>query len=364
MALNAKKVEKKTKADVILEKEAKKTLNESKETKNASEIIHANLNKAYSNYDEYDVTPENLENSEQQWISLSSLVENEENEYLFGGVDDNSIATLQEDIKENGFKGILNVWKLLNGKYEIVSGHRRYRALKNLNYDKVLCWVSEYPESKTKRDWELIKYNILSRGSINAAANGKSIYITRQINRLKEILKNNNFKGDKTTEIARLFTTSDRTIQQYASLNSCSNDVLKAEEKGIITLQIASSISSLDEDIQNQIVSLLKDMHDNGYSLKEMQKTTSELKKNFSQENIKKIRSALSSEILIADIFNDKPIENEKESERKHYSKSDAFTVSKHAFERWYTKYLPDITDDKEKEELIKQLQDMIKALQ
>ena len=361
MALNVKKVDKKNKADEMLEK---LNSDDSYDTKNASELIHANLNKMYV---EKDVIPDNPDNCEQQWIPLSLLVENKENEYLFGGVDDDSIASLQEDIEENGFKGILNVWKLLNGKYEIVSGHRRYRALKNLNVEKVLCWVSEYPESKSKRDWELIKYNILSRGSIHAAANGKSIYITRQINRLREILTNNNFKGDKTLEIARLFTTSDRTIQQYSSLETCSKNVLQAEESGIITLQIASSLSSLPEEAQDIIVSLLTDMHNEGYNAKALQKASSELKKDFSLANFKKIRASLLSELAIADIFNDDPIEDEKTStgiKRGNYSRSDAFKKSKRAFTRWYNTYLPEITDETEKKELIEQLQNIIEALQ
>lgn len=56
---------------------------------------------------------------------------------------DETINDLVESIKANGLLQPLAVRELSNGKYEILAGHRRFEALKQLNIDFVECNVLE-----------------------------------------------------------------------------------------------------------------------------------------------------------------------------------------------------------------------------
>ena len=357
MALNMKNV-KKTKADRVIEAEI-----ENESQTNASKIIHKKLNTLYD-----DLKPIDEENSHIKKLQLSQLVEHDNNEYLFGGLDDKSIANLQEGIKKDGLTGTLIVWDLGDGKYEIASGHRRYRALKNLDYkDPIYCWVSDCPKSKDEKDRQLIYYNIHSRGSINAASNGKSIYITRQISRLKEILDHQKFTGNKAEKIAFEFNCSKRTIDLYSSLESCSQEVLDAESEGIITLNIASSLHSLSEEDQNKIVEFLRNLYKDGCSIKEIQYAAKELRKNVSDENFEKLQKELISEIAITNmISNIDEVKSKYDVPNKTYKKKDIYTKSIDTFSRFERKVLPIIKEENSyrKQELIEKLKDIIDSLE
>jgi ParB-like chromosome segregation protein Spo0J len=357
MALNMGNV-KKTKADKLIEAEI-----EMESQTNSSKIIHSNLNSFYDS-----MRPIDEENSQIRKLQLSQLVEHDNNEYLFGGLDDDSIANLQEGIKKDGLTGTLIVWDIGNGKYEIASGHRRYRALKNLDYKgPIYCWVSECPQSKDEKDRQLIYYNIHSRGSISAASNGKSIYITRQISRLKEILDHQNFTGNKAEKIAFEFNCSKRTIDLYSSLETCTEKVLDAESEGIITLNIASSLHSLNKDDQDKIIDFLRSLYKEGCSIKEIQYAAKELRKNVSDNNIEKLQKELISEIAISNmISNIDEVESKYESLHKTYKKKDIYTKSIDTFTRFERKVLPILKEENSfrKQELIEKLKDIIDSLE
>ena len=51
-------------------------------------------------------------------IQMDKLIEHEDNEYLFGENDEDTIKNLAEGIKKEGFNGAILVWDMRNGTYK------------------------------------------------------------------------------------------------------------------------------------------------------------------------------------------------------------------------------------------------------
>lgn len=74
-------------------------------------------------------------------LPIEQLVETETNEYIFG-ISDLDVERLSEEIRDHGFSGSISVMDLENGKYQIISGHQRFRAVKKLGWKTIPCMVS------------------------------------------------------------------------------------------------------------------------------------------------------------------------------------------------------------------------------
>ncbi len=193
--------------------------------------------------------------------SLTGYVDSDgvTNDYLFSPVTDESVKNLAEGIKKEGFKGSINVWKLTGenkGKYMIFSGHRRAKAMQLLNKTEVRCSVYDLPEKEVDRRRQFLGANIYSRGSANATVEGGDIYIARQMKYLENILilEGITSKMEINASIASEFNTSKNKVWRYKTLLSASPKLLEAEEKGIIPLAEAATISLFDEETQNNII--------------------------------------------------------------------------------------------------------------
>jgi len=328
--------------------------------------MHVNSNVIAAKYQQKD--------SQSLNIALDKLVENKENEELFGGVDEESIQNLANGIKKDGFRGVINVWDKRDGTYEIYSGHRRVRALKMIGYNKLIpCVVSPYPEKETDRQRLLLAFNIHSRGSIYAAASGKSIYITRQINLLKSILKKEGFTGNVLNEIASEFGTSVTTVKRYMRLNDCTQAVIDAESDGIIPLSIASTMSTLSESTQDETIKMIKEAIDNGreFSRNELTEFIKNIKNDSTDENLENMRNELLGEIAFVNLFGDQEIEEDiiEETESVKKSKPAKTKVVKSYYDKYeasFTKFeknISKITDENERLALKDHLTRILKLL-
>lgn len=142
-------------------------------------------------------------------IPLDEIDENPKNEYLFGYADQDYA---DEIIGEDGFHGVIEVCALPNGRYEILSGHRRYRACRANGYKTIPCVVNEYmsDEDRLKR---VIRGNVLNRKLT-------PLNYARCMNEYKTlIMRDKKYKGKTSAEIARFFHVSQAGVERYLSLN-------------------------------------------------------------------------------------------------------------------------------------------------
>lgn len=94
-----------------------------------------------------------------QDISVTLIDENPDNDKIFNM---NDIDHLAEMIDSQGFRGAIEVMEKGDGRYEIVAGHRRYRAYISLGHKTIPCIVSP-KMSDVEKTKTLISSNINSR---------------------------------------------------------------------------------------------------------------------------------------------------------------------------------------------------------
>ncbi len=142
-------------------------------------------------------------------IPLDQIDENPDNANIFNmeGID-----ILAEGIKEDGFNGAISVFKKPDGRYEISSGHRRYRAMLLNGEDTIPCIVSPYPEDETERGLKLVSSNIRNRNML-------PMDWARVINYYMEIMKKKGeYEGRLRDRAAEYFQMAQTNIHRYTSL--------------------------------------------------------------------------------------------------------------------------------------------------
>ncbi|EDS79302.1 ParB/RepB/Spo0J family partition protein [Clostridium perfringens] len=197
------------------------------------------------------------ENFKIEYINIDRIRRNEKNFYEI--VD---IETLAEDIKLNGLNHNLVVRKLDNDMYELISGERRYTALNKL-------------VNKGNKEFNLVPCKVIESNDIDSEiiliqANAQSRELTEvekltQVERLQELYKIKKKNGEKVPGkirdiIANDLNLSATQVGRYERINNKLIPELKAViEQGNLTIANASEFSSLSEENQRVILSIIDD---------------------------------------------------------------------------------------------------------
>ncbi len=184
-------------------------------------------------------------------LDISSIVPSSRNFY---GIRE--IEELAASIKENGLMHNLVVRKKDNGTYEIISGERRYHALKSLNYRKVPCQVKEV--SDTDAEIMLIQANVEQRELLPSEK-------MEGIKRLKAIYEKKKANGEqlpkgKTRDIiGKDMKISGVQVGRYQKIDKDLIEPLKGKiDKKNITVDQASTLSNLTKEEQKIIYEEIK----------------------------------------------------------------------------------------------------------
>ena len=197
------------------------------------------------------------ENFKIEYINIDRIRRNEKNFYEI--VD---IEALAEDIKLNGLNHNLVVRKLDNDMYELISGERRYTALNKL--------VNEGNKEFNLVPCKVIESNDIDSEIILIQANAQSRELTEvekltQVERLQELYKIKKKNGEKVPGkirdiIANDLNLSATQVGRYERINNKLIPELKAViEQGNLTIANASEFSSLSEENQRVILSIIDD---------------------------------------------------------------------------------------------------------
>ena len=142
-------------------------------------------------------------------IPLDQIDENPENAAIFNM---DHIEMLAKGIEQDGFMGAINVFQKDDGRYEISSGHRRYRAMKMLGRTTIPCIVSPMP-SDTERSLKLLSSNIRNREL-------RPLDWARAIKKYKEIIKSDPAFEKKAArkQCAEFFGMAEGNIFRFEAL--------------------------------------------------------------------------------------------------------------------------------------------------
>ena len=167
-------------------------------------------------------------------IALSKLKPNPDNVKIFNMA---KIEPLAKSIREDGFMGAIEVVELDDGTYEILSGHRRYEAMKLLKRKEIpAIIISDIDDVSKSR--KLLAANINNR---ELTAMDKARAINYYIDHVAKPL------GSKETikDAANFFSIGETSVKNYRRLTKYSKKLQQVLEENLI------SYTGLIEDTHN-----------------------------------------------------------------------------------------------------------------
>lgn len=158
---------------------------------------------------------------------------------------------LLESIKENGLLEPITVRFLSEGKYEIISGHRRVEACKKLGISKILATIKEC--SKDEAIVAMVDSNIHREHLLPSekafAYKMKLEAMKHQGKRTSRQLVGKRESADKISD-----TESGRQVQRYIRLTYLIPELLKMVDDERIAFTPAVELSYLPENEQRKLV--------------------------------------------------------------------------------------------------------------
>lgn len=208
-----------------------------------------------------------------QWLKLEQIQRNEKNKYH---INDEEVQNMVVSIRRFGLRQNLEVRKIDDYHYVLITGEKRYLALKWLHEneggtDTVPCLITnlekiELPLSdeekeilsinetnSTQRDYTEadLLYEIDSLDGIYSKLRQAGI----------EDFEGRRIKGAKNRElIARQLGLSTGTVQKYQRVSKNASEDLKEEiSQGNVTVNVAEKIVSLPAEQQNELIKEVKE---------------------------------------------------------------------------------------------------------
>ena len=190
-------------------------------------------------------------------VDIESLVDNPDNEYLFG-MKEEDIEHTARGIKDNGFMGAINVYKMESGQYEIYSGHIRRYAAERVGMKKIPCLIEPMPDKETTKRRQLLGANLYGRNRITSS---DPILVARQLEYHKRTLEMEDFKGDMREQLALEFGISGSQVYKYQCLLGLTGELQEMVSSGIVPYSAIYAVKSLNEKEQNEIAEKIKGVH-------------------------------------------------------------------------------------------------------
>ncbi len=170
--------------------------------------------------------------------------------------DDEDMLKLKESITEHGVLVPAIVRPKADGRYELISGHRRKRASEYADKKTLRCIVSDLDDDAATIimvDSNIQRSNILP--------SEKAFAYKMKLGALKHQGKRTDLTsrpvGEKLFSIDELAENSEdsaRQIQRYIRLTNLVPELLEMVDEGRIKMRPAVEISYLDEDAQRDLV--------------------------------------------------------------------------------------------------------------
>lgn len=190
-------------------------------------------------------------------VDIKNLVDNPDNEYLFG-MKEEDIEHTARGIKDNGFIGAINVYKMESGQYEIYSGHIRRYAAEKAGMKKIPCLIEPMPDKETTKRRQLLGANLYGRNRITSS---DPILVARQLEYHKRTLEMEDFKGDMREQLAVEFGISGSQVYKYMCLLDLTQDLQDIVSTGTVGYSSIYSTKSLSEEKQQEIATKIQSVH-------------------------------------------------------------------------------------------------------
>ena len=174
-------------------------------------------------------------------------------------VDDEEMIELSESIADSGLLLPVLVRAKEDGRYEMISGHRRLRASELAGKSTIKAVVCDYDDDMAAI--VMVESNIHQRENILPSEKAFAYKM------LYDAMKHQGKRTDLTSvplgqkfareELAEKIGESQTQIQRYISLTKLVPELLEYMDEGKIALRPGVELSYLDEDCQRDIVDFI-----------------------------------------------------------------------------------------------------------
>ena len=189
----------------------------------------------------------------------------------FRVTDDEDMLELIQSIKEKGILVPLTVRPIVEGGYEIISGHRRKHAAEIAGLEKVPAIIRELSDEDAV---DIMIYSNIQRTNVLPSEKAKAYKLQM------ETMRHQGKKGSSTPDaVGKKYGDNARKVQRYIRLTYLIPDLLELVDKRKLSMQAGYWISFLDDPEQNWILKTyqlygklpscrtaqqLRDQHDEG----------------------------------------------------------------------------------------------------
>ena len=174
-------------------------------------------------------------------------------------IDNLDMTELTESIKANGLLNPIIVRKKADGRYELISGHRRKRAYEILKLKKINAVITDLNDDEAiimMVDSNCQRSNILPSEKA-FSYKMKLDAIKRQGKRTDLTLSQVGKKFNAYEELARSSGDSRNQVHRYIRLTYLVPELLEFVDNGRMKMQPAVELSYLDEEAQRDIVDII-----------------------------------------------------------------------------------------------------------
>ena len=177
-------------------------------------------------------------------IKADEIVENQYNSSIFSM---DGIESLSESMKESGDLEPIRVFKREDGKYEIIAGHRRFRA-HQMNGDKYIDAIIAEGKTESQVISELILTNVLARRLTPIEdARAMRLYCEKV---LPEMRENGEVSGKSKEILANIWGISPSSVSRRLSLLKLSDELQGLLESTNIDFMALIPLTQCSADVQ------------------------------------------------------------------------------------------------------------------
>lgn len=185
-------------------------------------------------------------------IPLDKIDDDPNNQEIFSM---NNIEELANFIDKVGFLGAIDVIRKDDGRYQIISGHRRVRAMRHLGRTEIPANICEEGKS-TDRAHLLIGSNLLTR-AISPMEKARAYYYLLTVESGKK--GKGKFNEAAFNEVSKTYGINKSMLSKVVRLVSLIPELQELLEAEVVSWTSVYQLSDLDEVTQGKIAAALNE---------------------------------------------------------------------------------------------------------
>lgn len=180
-------------------------------------------------------------------------------EYSDNNEDVSNIEDLVTSMKENGFTDPIEVtnYGCADGRYMILSGHRRYAAWNSLHNGKqpIKCIIVD--AAKFKSDADVKNYVLMANSQRDSAKD--PLLMVKRYREHEKYLDSIDFKGSKRQEIANRLGVSEAQADRYRNVGRCIPEIQSLVYDEKLGMSTVDPVAPMTESEQKKLYTIIVD---------------------------------------------------------------------------------------------------------